>query len=106
MNQYEREKLVVLISSGHNLYQDIHRKLPSITDDELRYDEENLIKMVDQPEEYVSYQFQPNDQFILTDAGESLLYQVRKDCRRERETIISIILSAIAAATGVIALIY
>lgn len=105
MNQCEREKLVLLIASGCNSYQAIRAALPSLKDIDLKYDEAALVSMVNESNEHAIYHFHPDDQFILTESGESLLYQVRKDRRRERETIISIILSAIAAVTGVIALI-
>lgn len=79
MTQVEREHLVTFIASGHNSYQAIHETFPALSDADLKYDEANLIHMIDEPTDYVLYHFRSNDQFALTEAGYDLLYQVQKE---------------------------
>ncbi|WP_294000107.1 hypothetical protein [uncultured Megasphaera sp.] len=79
MTQVERERLVTFIAAGHNSYQAIHETFPNLSDADLKYDEEKIIRMVDAPEEHVLHSFRPDDQFTLTEAGYDLLYQVQKE---------------------------
>lgn len=58
------------------------------------------------PDDYVEgYQFKPTDTFYLSVPGSNLLYQLKKEDHQTRLTRIGLLLSGIAAITGILALI-
>ena len=58
------------------------------------------------PDDYVEgYQFKPTDTFHLSVPGSNLLYQLKKEDHQTRLTRIGLLLSGIAAITGILALI-
>lgn len=93
LNQENREKLVLLVSSGQNTYTDIKQAIPDLTDDDLRT--ASLPMPILTPSERVlrldplppgdkdRYEFAIDDTFSLSQYGVELLYQVQKERRLE-----------------------
>lgn len=104
MTDYDKEILVKLISQNKNTYQDIRSRLPHLSDSEIKYEADNPIRFINTPREYAIYKFSPDDVFELSEFGKNLLYKLKKDQQSQRLTLLSIILSAIAAITGVLSL--
>ena len=87
MNTQTKEKLVSLVASGTDTYEQILRAIPELTENALYYvthnhlDEERLLSQITptrySPEE--EHHFLPDDRFELGDAGKDILYRIQKD---------------------------
>ena len=87
MNTQTKEKLVSLVASGTDTYEQILRAIPELTENALYYvthshlDEERLLSQITptrySPEE--EHHFLPDDRFELDDAGKDILYRIQKD---------------------------
>ena len=87
MNTQTKEKLVSLVASGTDTYEQILRAIPELTKNALYYvthnhlDEERLLSQITptrySPEE--EHHFLPDDRFELDDAGKDILYRIQKD---------------------------
>ena len=87
MNTQTKEKLVSLVASGTDTYEQILRAIPELTENALYYvthshlDEERLLSQITptrySPEE--EHYFLPDDRFELDDAGKDILYRIQKD---------------------------
>ena len=103
MNTQTKEKLVSLVASGTDTYEQILRAIPELTENALYYvthnhleeerllsqitptryspEEERLLSQITptrySPEE--EHHFLPDDRFELDDAGKDILYRIQKD---------------------------
>lgn len=87
MNTQTKEKLVSLVASGTDTYEQILRAFPELTENALYYvthsrlDEERLLSQITptrySPEE--EHHFLPDDRFELDGAGKDILYRIQKD---------------------------
>lgn len=103
------EKIILLFDNGKIVYSKLHRKLPTLSNDELLslmgYLSENtclftLSRNVS-AENIKRYGFNENDVFTLTEDGENIRYFADNRQTQQRCTYLSILLSAIAAVTGI-----
>lgn len=103
------EKIILLFDNGKIVYSKLHRKLPTLSNDELLslmgYLSENtclftLSRNVS-AENIKRYGFKENDVFTLTKDGENMRYFADNRQTQQRCTYLSILLSAIAAVTGI-----
>lgn len=109
MKQKTIEKIILLFDNGKIVYSKLHRKLPTLSNDELLslmgYLSENtclftLSRNVS-AENIKRYGFNENDVFTLTEDGENMRYFANNRQTQQRCTYLSILLSAIAAVTGI-----
>jgi hypothetical protein len=103
------EKIILLFDNGEIVYSKLHRKLPTLSNDEILslmgYLSENtclftLSRNVS-AENIKRYGFKENDVFTLTEDGENIRYFADNRQIQQRCTYLSILLSAIAAVTGI-----
>ena len=89
MNTQTKDKLVSLVASGTDTYEQILRAIPELTENALYYvthshlDEERLLSQIT-PTRYSreeEHHFLPDDRFELDDAGKDILYRIQKDTR-------------------------
>jgi hypothetical protein len=112
MNTQTKEKLVSLVASGTDTYEQILRAIPELTENALYYvthshlDEERLLSQITptrySPEE--EHHFLPDDRFELDDAGKDILYHYQERQKNQRLAWIAAISGIIAAITSVAAL--
>lgn len=112
MTREQQEKLVYLVDSGRNTYQDIKQSLPEITDTEMRYasvmaqahEPRHILDLSFVPEKPFFYKFQNGDTFHLTEEGQNVLYAYKKEHCQKIMTAIAAGSGAVSALLGVIAL--
>ena len=112
MNTQTKEKLVSLVASGTDTYEQILRAIPELTENALYYvthsrlDEERLLSQITptrySPEE--EHHFLPDDRFELDDVGKDILYHYQERQKNQRLAWIAAISGSIAAVTSVAAL--
>lgn len=109
MKQKTIEKIILLFDNGKIVYSKLHRKFPALSNDELLslmgYLSENtclftLSRNVS-ADDIKRYGFKENDVFTLTEDGENMWYSANNRQTQKRCTYLSILLSAIAAVTGI-----
>lgn len=114
MNQKEIETVILLFKHDTVTYSDICGALPDLQQNDLRISSISgigaphkyfyLVRHISDPQECLQYQFLDTDIFKLSENGQNLLYRLRKEKRQSLLSYISIVLSAIAAITGILAL--
>lgn len=104
MTNEEKEKIVRLIGSGKNSYQDIKTSFPDMDDETLKFISTNpygyarglVIHLVDAPsgDKCMSYNLRGNETFELTEAGKNLYYQLSKSDQEDKRLLWTLYLSA------------
>ena len=112
MTYKDKEKLVKLISSGHNTYRELKVEFPHMNESAWQYIGNSMTGRKDvafsdktcSPTEHPK-KLAGSDTFRLTEYGEDILYQLKKERKDNILLWFTAICGLIAAITGILALI-